>query len=185
MEGYRPFRKDRLWRWGGGVAPYINDQLDYLGIEEELPESLWVRIKERTGTKDIIVGSAAGHLPRNTEWMRPVKYRLVQPHVQKPWPSSETSTTSRNNTVGNKQSRKLLECDNNFLFQVIEEATRMGAVLGLVLTNRERLVGHMKLEGSNGCHVLLFHSPTGMPVSLDTYVEEFYGTQKECFMKLK
>jgi len=60
MEGYRVFRKDRQGRQGGGVALYVNDQLDYmdlrLGMDEEPTESLWARNKGRARTGDIIVG---------------------------------------------------------------------------------------------------------------------------------
>ncbi|GAB0181616.1 annexin A13 [Grus japonensis] len=60
MEGYRLFRKDREGRRGGGVTLYVNHQLEcmelHLGMDEELTESLWVRIKGRTGTGDIITG---------------------------------------------------------------------------------------------------------------------------------
>ena len=60
MEGYRLFRKDRQGRQGGGVALYVNDQLEcielHLRMDEELTKSLWVRIKGRAGTGDIIVG---------------------------------------------------------------------------------------------------------------------------------
>ena len=49
--------------------------------------------------------------------------------------------------AGHKQSRRFLECsDDNFLLQVIEEATRRGAVLDVVLTNKEGLVGNVKLK---------------------------------------
>ncbi|GAB0207663.1 hypothetical protein GRJ2_003232000 [Grus japonensis] len=58
----------------------------------------------------------------------------------------------RGNTEGHKQSRKFLECiDDNFLLQVIEEPMRRGAMLDLVLTNKEGLVGDVKLKGSLGC----------------------------------
>ncbi|GAB0210007.1 hypothetical protein GRJ2_003466500 [Grus japonensis] len=58
----------------------------------------------------------------------------------------------RDNTAGHKQSRKFLECVNdNFLLQVVEEPMRRGAMLDLVLTNKEGLVGDVKLKGSLGC----------------------------------
>ncbi|GAB0204934.1 mitochondrial enolase superfamily member 1 [Grus japonensis] len=58
----------------------------------------------------------------------------------------------RDNTAGHKQSRKFLECVNdNFLLQVTEEPTRRGAMLDLVLTSEEGLVGDVKLKGSLGC----------------------------------
>ena len=58
----------------------------------------------------------------------------------------------RDNTAGHKQSGRFLECvDDNFLLQVVEEPTRRGAMLDLVLTNKEGLVGNVKLKGSLGC----------------------------------
>ena len=60
MERYRLFRKDRQGRRGGGVTLYANDQLEcmelHLAMDEELTQSLWVRIKGRAGTGDIIEG---------------------------------------------------------------------------------------------------------------------------------
>ena len=54
----------------------------------------------------------------------------------------------RDNTAGLKQSRRFLECiDDNFRLQVTEEPTRRGAMLDLVLTNEEGLVGDVKLKG--------------------------------------
>lgn len=57
MEGYRLFRMDRQGRRGGGVALYVNAQLECmelcLGMGEELTKSLWVRIRVRAGTGDI------------------------------------------------------------------------------------------------------------------------------------
>ncbi|PKU34027.1 glycerol kinase [Limosa lapponica baueri] len=58
----------------------------------------------------------------------------------------------RDNTAGRKQYRRFLECvDDNFLLQVIEEPTRRGAMLDLVLTNKEGMMGNVKLKGSLGC----------------------------------
>ncbi|GAB0203411.1 hypothetical protein GRJ2_002806700 [Grus japonensis] len=58
----------------------------------------------------------------------------------------------RDNAAEHKESRKFLECvDFNFLLQVIEEPMRRGAMLDLVLTNKEGLVGDVKLRGSLGC----------------------------------
>ena len=58
----------------------------------------------------------------------------------------------RDNTSGHKQSRRFLECiDDNFLLQVIEEEKRRGAVLDLAPSNKEGVVGSVKLKGSLGC----------------------------------
>lgn len=43
------------------------------------------------------------------------------------------------------------EIQKHFLFQVTEEPTRRGAMLNLVLTNKEGLVGNVKVGGSLGC----------------------------------
>ncbi|PKU44374.1 mitochondrial fission process protein 1 [Limosa lapponica baueri] len=60
MEGYSLFRKDRLGRRGGGVALYVKDQLEcvelHLGTDEDMTESLWVKIKGSTGAGDVTVG---------------------------------------------------------------------------------------------------------------------------------
>ena len=59
----------------------------------------------------------------------------------------------RNNTAGIKPSRMFLECvgDDSFLLQVIGEPRRRGALLDLILTNKEWLVGEVKVKGSLGC----------------------------------
>ena len=58
----------------------------------------------------------------------------------------------KDNSAGHKQSRRFLECINdNFLLQVIEEPMRRGATLDLVLTNKQGLMGNVKLKGSLGC----------------------------------
>ncbi|GAB0204609.1 hypothetical protein GRJ2_002926500 [Grus japonensis] len=55
----------------------------------------------------------------------------------------------RDSTAGHKQSRRFLKCvDDNCPLQ--EEPTRRGAMLDLVLTKKEGLVGNVKLKGSLG-----------------------------------
>ncbi|GAB0180562.1 hypothetical protein GRJ2_000521500 [Grus japonensis] len=62
------------------------------------------------------------------------------------------STCWRDNSAGHKQSRGFLESiDDNFLLQVIEEPMRKGPLLDLLLTNKEGLVGDVKVKGSLGC----------------------------------
>jgi len=73
-----------------------------------------------------------------------------------PWSSWGTSTKPdncwRENIAGHKQSRHLLDCvDDNFLLQVIEKPTRRSAMLDVVLTNKEEVVGNVKLKASLGC----------------------------------
>ncbi|PKU44428.1 dtw domain-containing protein 2 [Limosa lapponica baueri] len=58
----------------------------------------------------------------------------------------------RDNTTGHEKSRKFLECvDDNYLLQMVEEPTRKGALMDFSLTNKEGMVGNIKLKGSLGC----------------------------------
>lgn len=69
MQGYRLFRKDRQ---RGGVAFPVNDQMEsmefHLGMDEQQPESSWVRIKGRAGIGDIIVGVQGRPLNRRLKF---------------------------------------------------------------------------------------------------------------------
>ncbi|PKU38249.1 dtw domain-containing protein 2 [Limosa lapponica baueri] len=160
MEGYRLFRKDRLGRQGGGVALYVNDQLEcvelHLRMDEDLSESLWVRIKGRTGAGDVTVGVC--YRPPHQS------YREDEALYRQIGAASRSHTLVlmgdfnhpdicwKDNTAGHMKSRKFLECINdNFLLQMIEEPTRKGAMLDLVLTNKEGLVRNVKFKGSLGC----------------------------------
>ncbi|GAB0186348.1 mitochondrial enolase superfamily member 1 [Grus japonensis] len=160
MEGYRLFRKDRQGRRGGGVALYINDQLEcmelHLGMDEEPTESLWVRIKGSTGAGDIIAG-VCYRPPDQGDRADETLYRQIGTASRSQalvlmGDFSHPDICWRDNAAERKQSRKFLECvHDNFLLQVIEEPTRRGAMLDLILTNKEGLVGDVKLKGSLGC----------------------------------
>ncbi|KAK4829843.1 hypothetical protein QYF61_006853 [Mycteria americana] len=128
------------------------------GGEEELRESLWFGIKEMTGKGDIIVGVCYSP-PDHEEQMDEALYRQIgaasclqilvlmgdfnQPDIY--W---------RDNTAGHKQSRRFLECiADSFFLQVIERPRRRHVLLDLILTNKEGLVGEVKVKGSLGCSV--------------------------------
>jgi len=54
-------------------------------------------------------------------------------------------------TARYSQSRRFLQSvDDNFLMQVVEKPTRKGALLDLVLTNKEELVEDVKAGGRLG-----------------------------------
>ncbi|GAB0204478.1 hypothetical protein GRJ2_002913400 [Grus japonensis] len=127
-----------------------------LGMDEEPTESLWVRIKGRPGTGDSIVGvsyrpyeqggQADEDLCRQIGAASQLKALVLMVDFNHP------DICWRDNRTGHKQCAKFLECvDDNFLLQVTEEPTRRGAMLDLVLTNKEGLVGNVKLKGSLGC----------------------------------
>ncbi|KAK4818694.1 hypothetical protein QYF61_017915 [Mycteria americana] len=90
-------------------------------MDEELTKSLWVRIKGRTGTGDIIVG-VCYRSPNQEDRADEALYRQI-------------------GAAAHSQA----------LVLVIEEPRRRGAVLDLALTNKEGLVGNVKLKGSLGC----------------------------------
>jgi len=119
-------------------------------------ESLWVRIKGRAGTGDTIV-EIYYRPPCQEEQADEVLYRWIgaASHSQAlvfMGNFKHPSICWWNNTAGHKQSRRFLECtDDNFLFQVIEEPTRRDAMLDLLLTNKEGLVGNVKLKRILGC----------------------------------
>ncbi|GAB0182896.1 hypothetical protein GRJ2_000754900 [Grus japonensis] len=143
-----------------GDKKAVHDQLKcmglHLGMDEEPIKTLWVNIKERSGTGDIIV-EVYYRPPNQEDQADEALYRQIgtASHSQDlvlMEDFSHPDTCWRDNTAGHKQSRRFLECtDDNFLLQVIEEPTRRGAMLDLVLTNKEGLVGNVKLKGSLGC----------------------------------
>ncbi|GAB0176205.1 hypothetical protein GRJ2_000085700 [Grus japonensis] len=150
MEGYRLFRKDRQGRRGGGVALYVNDELECmvlcLGMDEELTESLWVRIKGRAGTGDIIVGVCYRPPDQGDRADEALSRQRGAASC------SQALLLMGDNIGGDYQKRRFLECvDDNFLLQVIEEPTNRGTMLDLLLTKKEGLVGNVKLKGSLGC----------------------------------
>ena len=121
-----------------------------------MAKSLWVRIKGRAGTGDIIVG-VCYRPPDQEDQADEALYRQIgaascSQALVLMGDFNHPDICWRDNTAGHKQSRRFLECvDDNFLLQVMEEPTRRGAMLDLVLTNKEGLVGNVKLKGSLGC----------------------------------
>jgi len=145
---------------GWGVALYVSDLLECmelcLRMDVEPTESLWVRIKGRAGTGDTIAGICYKP-PDQEDQAHEALYRQTGAdscsqalvllgnfnHPDICW---------RENTAGNEQSRRFLECiADNFLLQVTERPMRNDAVLDLVLINKEGLVWNAKLKGSLGC----------------------------------
>ncbi|GAB0187677.1 hypothetical protein GRJ2_001233000 [Grus japonensis] len=125
-------------------------------MDEELTESLRIGIKGRAGTGDTIV--EVWYRPPNQEdrvdeaLCRQIGAASCSQALVLMGDFSRYQGGWRDDTAGHKQSRRFLECiDDNFLLQVIEELTRRGAMLDLVLTNKEGLVGDVKLKGSLGC----------------------------------
>lgn len=91
MEGYTVFSKDR-WRSWGGVTPYVSDQLEWVelcpGMDEELSNRWWIRIKGGQGQVTLLWRFATGHHTRIDEFL----YRHIDSCDHKPWFSLGIST---------------------------------------------------------------------------------------------
>jgi len=160
MNGYRLFRKDRPTRRGGGVALYVREQLEcielYLGADEEGVESLWFRIKGQAHMGDVIVG-VYYRPPDQEEEVDEAFYKQLQVVSQSQdlvlmGDFNHPDISWEDHTARQMQSKRFLQSiDYNFLMQVVEEPTRKGTLLDLVLTNKEGLVEDVKVGGRLGC----------------------------------
>ncbi|PKU43415.1 rna-directed dna polymerase from mobile element jockey-like [Limosa lapponica baueri] len=135
-----------------GMLPSVNDELEhmelFLGMDEELIESLCVRIKWWAGIAGVCYrppdqdDGADKTLYRQTGAASRSQVLVLMEYFT---PIAVGMTTQQGTS-------KFLECvDDNFLLQAAEQPTRRGAMLDLVLTNKEGLVGSVKLKGSLGC----------------------------------
>ena len=160
MEGCRFSRKGRMGRRGGEAVLHGREQLECmelcLGTDEEPTESLWVRIKERTGKGDIIM-PVCYRPPDQEEQATQALYRQIGAASRSQalvlmGDFNHPGICWRDNTARHNQPRRFLECiDDNFLLQVTEQPTRRGALLDLILTNNKGLVEDVKIKGSFGC----------------------------------
>ncbi|GAB0183241.1 hypothetical protein GRJ2_000789400 [Grus japonensis] len=141
---------------GWGVTLYVNDQLEcmelHLGMDEELTESLWVRMKGRVRTGDIQVG-VCNRPPDQGDGVDEAIYRQIgaasrsQALVLMGY-LSHPNICWKDNTTGHKQPQRFLECvDDNFLLQEIEEPRRRGAMLELVLKKQGRAGWECEAQG--------------------------------------
>lgn len=161
MEEYRPFRKDRMRKGGGGLALYMREQLEYMELclraDEEPTEHLRVRIKERTGKDDIIVGVCCRPPDREEQVDEALDRQMGAASCSQALvlmrDFNQPDIGWRDNTAGHKQSRRFLECiEDNFLTLVIEKPVRKGTLLDLLtLTNEKDLVENVKAGSSFGC----------------------------------
>ncbi|TRZ11984.1 hypothetical protein HGM15179_015124 [Zosterops borbonicus] len=67
LDGYKLFKRDRKVGRGGGVALYIREAFDAVGIEnnDDEVECLWLRIKGKANKADILLGVC--YCPPNQE----------------------------------------------------------------------------------------------------------------------
>ncbi|CAM4580634.1 unnamed protein product [Caretta caretta] len=122
---------------------------------QKKPESLWIKFRSVSNKGDVVVGVYYKPLDQGDEVDEAFFRQLAEVtrlqalvlmgdfnHPDICWES---------NKAVHRQSRKFLEnIGDNFLVQVLEEPTRGRALLDLLLTNHEELVGEAKVDGNLG-----------------------------------
>ncbi|TRZ20739.1 hypothetical protein HGM15179_006364 [Zosterops borbonicus] len=157
LDGYRLFRRDRKGRKAEGVALYIREAFDAVGIEtnDAGVECLWVRIKWKANKADILLG--VYYCPPNQEekvdnlsykQLKNVAGLLALVLIAD---FNLPDICWELNTAEKRQSRKVLEdMENNFLSQLVGEPSRGGPMLDLLFANRDGLVGDVVVRGCLG-----------------------------------
>ncbi|CAM5095768.1 unnamed protein product [Natator depressus] len=156
--GYKLFRKDRQGRKGGGVALYVREQYDGSELRYETtekPDSLWVKFKSVSNKGDVVVGVCYRPPDQEDEVDEAFFRQLMEVTTLQALvlmgDFNHPDICWESNTAVHRQCRKFLEnVGDNFLVQVLEEPTRGRALLDLLLTNQEELVGEAKVEGNLG-----------------------------------
>jgi len=145
IDGYIIFKKDRSTKRVGGVALDVREQLECielcLGADEEQVESLWVRIKGQAHTGDSVVG-VYYRPPDQEEEVDEAFYRQLEV-VSLPQALvlledfNHPDICWEDHTDRHTQSRRFLRSiDDIFLMPVVEEPTKRGVLLDLVLTSK-------------------------------------------------
>ncbi|RMB93635.1 hypothetical protein DUI87_29862 [Hirundo rustica rustica] len=128
LNGYKLFRRDRKGRRSGGVALYIKQTFDTVGIEtkEDGVECLWVRIKGKANKADILL--AVCYRPPNQEEEADNLFYKQLGNVS--GSSALVLVGDFNlpdicwelNTAEKRQSRKFLECmEDSILSQLVDK----------------------------------------------------------------
>jgi len=127
-----------------------------LGADEEGVESLWVRIKGQPHMGDIIVGMYY-RPPDQEEEVDEAFYEQLKAASQSQalilvGNFNHPDFIWEDRTAMHLHSWKFVQSiDDNFLMKVVEEPTRRGTLLDLVLTNKEGLVEDVKVGGRLSC----------------------------------
>ena len=152
MDGYELFRGDRQGRKGGGVALFVKECFDVeeLGVGNDEVDCLWLRIRGKVCWGDILVGFCYGPPNQDEEKDEAFCEQLAEvarsPALVLMGDFTFPDICWKYNTAQRKQSGRFLACvEDSFLTQLVREATRGGALLDLLLANREGLVGDGKV----------------------------------------
>jgi len=152
MDGYKLFRRDRLGKRGGGLALYVRDCFDCTELDDcyGKVECLWIKMRGKANKADILLG-VCYRPPNQEEEADEVFYKRLAEVSKSLALILVGDICWKYNTAERKQSRRFLECvEDNFLTQLVSEPTRGGALLDLLFTNREGLVGYVVVRGYLG-----------------------------------
>ncbi|CAM4648647.1 unnamed protein product [Lepidochelys kempii] len=158
MDGYKLFRKDRQGRKGGGVALYVREQYDCSELRYETVEKsecLWIKFRSVCNKSDVVVGVCYRPPDQGDEvdeaFFRQLTEATRSHALILMGDFNFPDICWESNTAVYRQSRKFLESvGDNFLAQVLEEPTRGGTFLDLLLTNWVELVGEAKVDENLG-----------------------------------
>ncbi|GAB0204012.1 mitochondrial enolase superfamily member 1 [Grus japonensis] len=157
MDGYRLFRRDRQGRRGGRVALYVTEGLDCTGLSvgDDTVESLWVRIKGQANKGDVVVGvyyRPPSQADTNNElFFKELREASRSTALVLMGDFNLPDVNWEHHTADTSRSRSFLKhLDDKFLVQVLKEPMRKGALLDLLLVNREGLVGEVAIGGRLG-----------------------------------
>ncbi|PKU40120.1 adaptin ear-binding coat-associated protein 1 [Limosa lapponica baueri] len=157
MDGYKLFRKDRQGRRGRGVALYVRECFDCIELDssDDKVECLWIRMKVKANKGDFVLG-VCYRPPNQDEEADEVFYKRLAEVSQLPvlvlvGDFNLPDICWKYNTAESRQARRFLGCtEDNFLTQLVGEPARGGALLDLLLTNRDGLVGDVLVGGHLG-----------------------------------
>lgn len=157
MDSYKLFRREGQGRRGGGVALYVRESLDSLELEvsNSKVECLWIKIRGKANKADILVGVC--YRPPNQDdeddefFYKQLADVSKSPALVLAGDFNLLDVCWELHMAEKRQSRRFLECiEDNFLLQLVNEPTRDGALLDLLFTNREGLVGDVVVGGHLG-----------------------------------
>ncbi|TRZ07701.1 hypothetical protein HGM15179_019408 [Zosterops borbonicus] len=139
-----------------GMAVYIRkafDAIDIITSDNEV-ECLWVRIKGKANKADILLG-VCYHPPDQEEEVDNLFYKQLEnvpgsPALVLVGDFNLPDICWELNTAEKRQSREFLECIEDNLLQLVSEPTRGRAMLDLLFTNRDELVGDVVVGGHLG-----------------------------------
>ncbi|PKU42802.1 rna-directed dna polymerase from mobile element jockey-like [Limosa lapponica baueri] len=157
MNVYKLLRRNRQGRRGGGVALYIRECFDCIELDSRDDEvkCLWIRMKGKASMGDFVLG-VCYRPPNQDEQVDEAFYKWLAEVSQSPalvlaGDFNLPDICWKYYTAESWETRRFLECiEDNFLTQLVKEPTRGDALLDLLFTNKEELLGGVEVGGHLG-----------------------------------